>query len=85
MSGKMEEPKKGKGVSGLVFATCLFLGLGIGIGLDYMPAALFIGMAVGFLAMAILRLKLGGGDCAPVAQRIEQRFPNRASAIVRSR
>jgi len=24
-----------------------------------MPAALFIGMAVGFLAMAILRLKLG--------------------------
>jgi len=33
-----------------------------------MPAALFIGMAVGFLAMAILRLKLGGGDCAPVAQ-----------------
>ena len=26
MSGKMEEPKKGKGVSGLVFAACLFLG-----------------------------------------------------------
>ena len=36
MSGEMEEPKKGKGVSGLVFAACLFLGLGIGIGLDYM-------------------------------------------------
>jgi len=37
----------------------LFLGLGIGIGLDWLPAALFIGMAVGFLAMAIIRLKLG--------------------------
>jgi hypothetical protein len=59
MSGKMEEPKKRKGVSVLVFAACLFLGLGIGIGLDYMPAALLIGMVVGFLAMAIVRIKLG--------------------------
>ncbi len=59
MADKTEGPKKRKGISGLVFAACFFLGLGIGIGLDYMPAALFIGIAVGFLAMAILRLKLG--------------------------
>ena len=47
MSDKMgeEESKKRKGVSGLAFAACLFLGLGLGIGLDFMPAALFIGMA----------------------------------------
>jgi len=59
MADETEERKKRKGVSGLVFVACLFLGLGIGIGLGYMPAALFIGIAVGFLAMAILRLKLG--------------------------
>jgi len=59
MSDETQEPKKRKGISGLVFAACLFLGLGIGIGLDYMPAALFIGMAVGFLAMAVLRHKYG--------------------------
>ena len=59
MSDETQEPKKRKGISGLVFAACLFLGLGIGIGLDYMPVALFIGMAVGFLAMAVLRHKYG--------------------------
>ena len=55
----MEGPRKRKGVSGLAFAACLFLGLGIGMGLDYLPAALFIGMAGGFIAMAILRCKYG--------------------------
>jgi len=59
MADETEERKKRKGISGLVFVACLFLGLGVGIGLDWMPAALFIGIAVGFLAMAILRLKLG--------------------------
>jgi hypothetical protein len=59
MADETEERKKRKGISGLVFVACLFLGLGIGIGLDWLPAALFIGMAVGFLAMAIIRFKLG--------------------------
>ncbi len=61
MSDKMgeEEPKQRKGVSGLAFAACLFLGLGLGIGLHFLPAALFIGMACGFIAMAILRRKYG--------------------------
>jgi len=59
MADETEERKKRKGISGLVFVACLFLGLGIGIGLDCMPAALFVGMAVGFIAMAIIRLKLG--------------------------
>ena len=44
---------------GLVFAGCMFLGLGIGIGFGYMPEAPFISMGIGFLVMAILRLKLG--------------------------
>jgi len=59
MANETKEPKKRKGFTGLVFAGCMFLGLGIGIGCGYMPEALFIGMGIGFLVMAILRLKLG--------------------------
>jgi len=34
MANETEERKKRKGISGLVFVACLFLGLGVGIGLD---------------------------------------------------
>ena len=44
-------------VGGLLFIGCLFLGMGIGMYLESTKIGLFIGLGVGFLAMAATRLK----------------------------
>ena len=59
MTDETKEPKKRKGVSGLFIPAGLFLGMGIGWTLGYLVPGLFIGLGAGFLAMAIVRLKLG--------------------------
>jgi hypothetical protein len=58
MSEKAERPR-GKGSSGLIFVGCLLGGMGIGFVTGNVPAGLFIGMGIGFIAMAIVRLKFG--------------------------
>jgi len=59
MTSETEEHRKRRGSSGLVFAACMFVGLGIGFVTGYMPGALLIGMGAGFGAMAAVRYKLG--------------------------
>ena len=59
MANETKETKKRKGFTGLVFVGCMFLGAGIGMALGHTNVGGCIGMGVGFLAMAILRLKLG--------------------------
>jgi len=58
MANEAKEPKR-KGISGLVFVGCLMLGMGIGFAVGNVPVGLFVGMGVGFIAMAIVRYKLG--------------------------
>jgi hypothetical protein len=58
MSNEAEQPKR-KGSSGLIFVGCLLGGMGIGFTTGNIPAGLFIGMGVGFIAMAIVRIKVG--------------------------
>ena len=59
MANETTEPKKRKGVSGLVFVGCLMLGFAIGFMTGQIPAGLFGGLGVGFIAMAIVRYELG--------------------------
>jgi hypothetical protein len=59
MSDKAREPDKRKGISGLVFAACFFVGMGISFATGTMPVGIFIGMGVGFAAMAIVRHRSG--------------------------
>jgi hypothetical protein len=47
------------GLGSFIFVGCLIIGLGVGIGFNLMPAALFIGFGVGFIAMGICRYKTG--------------------------
>ena len=56
-----EKEKQGKKMEagGLVFVGCLVIGMGISFALDNMPVGLFIGLGVGFIAMAIIRYKTG--------------------------
>ena len=58
MASEKQEPKK-NGISGLVFVGCLMIGFAIGFLTGNIPAGLFGGLGVGFLAMAIVRLKVG--------------------------
>ena len=58
MANEAKEPKK-KGISGLVFVGCLMLGFAAGFITGQIPAGLFAGLGVGFIAMAIVRYKLG--------------------------
>jgi hypothetical protein len=58
MAGRKKEADRA-GLSGLVFVGCLIIGLGVGIGFDFLPAALLIGLGVGFIAMGIVRYKTG--------------------------
>ena len=55
MSNKAPEHGRRKGISGLVFAACFFVGMGISFATGTMPVGIFIGMGVGFAAMAIVR------------------------------
>jgi len=58
MAGETKEPKK-KGITGLVFVGCLMLGFAIGFITGQLPAGIFGGLGVGFIAMAIVRYKVG--------------------------
>ena len=58
MANEAKEPKR-KGISGLVFVGCLMLGFAIGFITGNVVAGLFGGLGVGFIAMAIVRYKLG--------------------------
>jgi len=59
MADNEQESKEKKGISGLFIPAGLFLGMGIGWVFGYLVQGLFIGLGVGFLAMAIVRLKVG--------------------------
>jgi hypothetical protein len=58
VANEAKEPKK-KGISGLVFVGCLMLGFAIGFITGQIPTGIFGGLGVGFIAMAIVRYKLG--------------------------
>jgi hypothetical protein len=58
MAGDDNEAKR-SGLGSFLFVGCLIIGLGVGIGFDFMPAALIIGFGVGFIAMGIARYKTG--------------------------
>ena len=49
----------GKGIGGLVFVGCLMLGFAIGFLTENIVVGLFGGLGVGFLAMAIVRYRIG--------------------------
>lgn len=54
-----ENEAKKHGLGSFVFMGCLIIGLGVGIGFNFMPAALIIGFGVGLIAMGIARYKTG--------------------------
>ena len=58
MDNESKEPKK-KGISGLVFVGCLMIGFAVGFLTGHIIVGLFGGLGVGFIAMAIVRHKLG--------------------------
>jgi len=58
MASENQEPKR-KGISGLVFVGCLMIGFAIGFLTGNIVAGLFGGLGVGFIAMAIVRYKVG--------------------------
>ena len=58
MANDAEESKK-KGISGLVFVGCLMIGFAIGFITGQIPAGIFGGLGIGFIAMAIVRFKVG--------------------------
>jgi hypothetical protein len=59
MSTQSEQPKKGKGITGVALPAGLFIGMGIGFLIDNITAGIFLGLGGGFLTMLILRIKLG--------------------------
>jgi hypothetical protein len=58
MAFEKQEPKN-KGMSGMVFVGFLMLGFVVGFLTGNVPAGLFIGLGVGFIAMAIMRYATG--------------------------
>ena len=46
-----------RGLGSYVFVGCLAIGLGVGIGFDFMPAAPIIGFGVGLIGFGIARYK----------------------------
>lgn len=48
-----QKQKQKQTVGGVLFTGCMFIGLGLGFYLDHIVVGLFIGMGVGFLAMAL--------------------------------
>ena len=59
MSTQSEQPKRGKGVTGLAIPAGLLIGLGVGLLVDNTAAGVLIGLGCGFLGMTILRVILG--------------------------
>ena len=54
-----DKEKRGWAAAGVMVPAGLFIGMGIGWGLDHVAAGLFIGLGGGFLGMAIIRLIYG--------------------------
>ncbi len=59
MSTQSEQPKKGKGVTGLAIPAGLFIGIGVGLLVDNTSAGVLLGLGGGFLGMIILRVIVG--------------------------
>lgn len=59
MSTQSEQPKKGKGFTGLAIPAGLFIGIGVGLLVDNTSAGVLLGLGGGFLGMIILRVILG--------------------------
>ena len=53
-----EETKKKKTAGGLMIPAGLFIGMGIGWALGFLVQGLFIGLGAGFLAFAIIILRM---------------------------
>ena len=58
MANEKQGPKR-TGISGLVFVGCLMLGFAIGFLTGNIVAGLFGGLGAGFIAMAIVRYRIG--------------------------
>jgi predicted lipid-binding transport protein (Tim44 family) len=58
MSNDKQERSR-KGASGLVFVGCLILGIALGFLIGNMAGGFFVGLGVGFIAMAIVRAITG--------------------------
>ena len=58
MADEKQESKR-SGISGLVFVGCLILGLGVGFLIGNVAAGFFVGLGVGFIAMAVARYLTG--------------------------
>jgi len=54
-----KQESKRKGISGLVFVGCLMIGLAVGFITGNIVAGLFGGLGVAFIAMAVVRYKIG--------------------------
>ncbi len=52
----MEKQKKSGAIGGIVFVGCMFIGAGIGMAMGQVQVGGAIGMGVGFLAMAGVRM-----------------------------
>jgi len=50
-----EKERNQVGLSAYLFVGCLIIHVGLGIGFDFMPAAVIIGFGVGLIAMGITR------------------------------
>jgi len=59
MPTQSEQPKKGKGVTGLAIPAGLFIGIGVGFLVGNITAGVMLGLGGGFLGMIILRVILG--------------------------
>ena len=58
MASDKEDPRR-KGPSGSVFVGCLMIGLATGLYTGNVPVGLFIGLGIGFIAMAVTRYATG--------------------------
>ena len=57
MGGK--QVTRRKGIAGVIFVGCLMRGFAAGFLIDNIPAGLFAGLGVGFIAMGIASYKTG--------------------------
>ena len=52
-----ENRKSSYTTGGLIFAGCMFLGMGLGYLFDQQKTGMFIGMGLGFIVLGILSLR----------------------------
>jgi hypothetical protein len=53
----MAKPKDNSDVSGIAFAGCVVLGIGLGVLVNQAGAGTLLGIGVGFIVMALIRSK----------------------------